>query len=357
MRFDLTAEQKQLCDSIERGLTNLVDLAVVARDASVIEGLEDRVDALLTELGLPLVMVPEAHGGLGMGLLTVAAAAHVLGRHAAPGHATDNCLAAWAVAEFGSEAQREKWLSGLLSGEVAATFALREDGLWEPDHWRADVGRAQIEKRNVRLLRRGGLAVVGTRDGLAIAAVGPEAFRPDKTPLDLSRPLATLSLAGDALEPLADRAGAWRLYDALLIVSAIDAAGAGQQLLAMAVDYAKTRKQFDSLIGSFQGLKHQLAEMAVDIGPAHFPCWFAAHAWDLGDPGAHRSTLLAKAHATDMAVKTGRRSVECHGGIAYTWEYPLHFLLKRAMQDRAALSSPSDLRRRVAQLDDEANAA
>ncbi|EHJ62399.1 acyl-CoA dehydrogenase family protein [Novosphingobium pentaromativorans] len=351
MQFDLTDDQKQLCDSIERALTGMVDLASVARDSGVIVELEEKVDALLVELGLPMAMLSEEYDGLDMGLLTVAAASHVLGRHAAPGHAIDNSLAAWAIAEFGTEAQRDTWLPGLLSGEISATFALREDR-WEPNCWQAEAGQHRIEKRNVRLLRNGGLAVIGTRDGLAIAKVGADAFRPDETPLDLSRPLATLSLGGGALEPLADRDGAQRLYDALLVVAAIDAAGAGQQTLAMAVDYAKTRKQFDRLIGSFQALQHQLAEMAVDIGPAHFPCWYAAHAWDRGAHDAHRMALLTKAHATDMAVKTARKAVECHGGIAYTWEYPLHFLLKRSMQDRLTLSLPSELRSQVAALDD-----
>ncbi len=356
MLFDLTDDQKQLCNSIERALTDLVDLNAIARDSSLVGVLEDKVDSMMAEFGLPMVLVSEGHGGLDMGLLTIAAATHVMGRFAAPGHAIDNALCAWAIAELGTDAQRDKWLPQLLSGELSATFALREER-WEPDSWQANSSQGLIEKRNVRQLRSGGLAVIGTCDGLAIAEVGPDAFRPDETPLDLSRPLATLSAAGSALESLSGKEGAWRLYDALVVVTAIDAAGAGQAVLAMSVDYAKTRKQFDQLIGSFQALQHQLAEMAVDIGPAHFPAWFAAHAWDRKAPDAHRSALLTKAHATDMAVKTGRKAVECHGGIAYTWEYPLHLLLKRAMHDRVVFSTPSDLRRRIAQLDDEAMAA
>src|SRR3546814_1692061 len=97
----------------------------------------------------------------------------------------------------------------------------------------------------------------------------------------------------------------------------------------MSVEYAKTRVQFGRPIGAFQAIKHALADMAVDMDPVRYLCWFAAHAWDTPAPEAPWSAALAKAHATDMAVKTARAAVEAHGGIGYTWEYPLHLLLDR----------------------------
>jgi alkylation response protein AidB-like acyl-CoA dehydrogenase len=352
MRFDLTDEQKELSRSIERTLEGLVDLARMAGDDGAAATLAAPVDAALAGLGLTAAMAPEAHGGLGMGLLTLVAAAQVLGRCAAPGQVLETALAAWAIAEFGSNEQRARWLPGLIAGETPATFALNEaQGAWTPDAWRAGAADGEIAKRDVRPLQGPGLILVGTAGGLMAAEAQPNAFVRPAAPLDLTRPLARIALPATALEPLTDRAGAWRVYEALLVLAAADAAGAGQRALEMTVDYAKTREQFGQPIGAFQGLKHQLAEMAVDIAPAHFPCWFAAHAFDLGQD-ARRTILLAKAHATDMAVKTARAAVEAHGGIAYTWDYPLHLLLKRAMQDRATLSSPSELRRMVGDIDD-----
>ena len=123
-----------------------------------------------------------------------------------------------------------------------------------------------------------------------------------------------------------------------------------QRALDMAVDYAKTRKQFDKLIGSFQGLKYQIVDVATQQEPCRYLFWYAAHAFDAIPGEAEKFAALAKAHVTEVAVRVTRMAVEAHGGIGFTWEYPLHWFLKRAMFDRTYLGLPAVHRERSAQL-------
>src|SRR5690606_31711344 len=113
---------------------------------------------------------------------------------------------------------------------------------------------------------------------------------------------------------------------------------------------AKTRKQFDKLIGSFQGLKYQIANAATEHEPCRNLFWYAAHCFDAIPADSERFAALAKAHVTDVAVRVARMAVEAHGGIGFTWEYPLHYFLKRAMFDRSYLGLPAAHRERAARL-------
>jgi len=351
MHFDLSDEQKQFEDGVERLLADNVELTQLTKGAAVIDPLRERLEGKLAEMGAPAVLVSEAHGGLGMGLLTLAVLADAFGRHAAPTGVLQSALAAWAIAEGGDDELRGRWLEPLMTGEARAAFALSEGtGVWAPDEWRAKRTDAEIRKVAVEGARDAQLIIAGTADGLvAAAAADAQVVARAQEPLDMTRPTADVSFASAAARPLAGDLGS-RVYDALLVLHAADAAAAGRAACNMAVEYAKVREQFGRAIGSFQGMKHQLANMATDIEPARFLCWYAAHAWDQIPDVASRAASLAKAHAVDVAVKTGRAAVEAHGGIGYTWEYPLHILLKRAMHDRMVLGSSTKLRARAADL-------
>ena len=118
----------------------------------------------------------------------------------------------------------------------------------------------------------------------------------------------------------------------------------------MAVDYAKQREQFGVTIGHFQALKHQLADMAVEIEPARGLYWYAAHAFDHVPEDSARYAALAKAHISERAMQLGRDAVEAHGGIGFTWECDVQIWFKRAMLDRAWLGTPDVHRARAADL-------
>jgi len=138
MHFDLSDEQKQFEDGVERLLSSNVDLVALTKGAGAIDPLRKQLEPKLAELGAPAALVSEAHGGLGMGLLTLAVLADAFGRHAAPTDVLQSAVAAWVVAESGDDALRDRWLEPLMSGEARAAFAFCEGkGAWAPDQWTA----------------------------------------------------------------------------------------------------------------------------------------------------------------------------------------------------------------------------
>jgi alkylation response protein AidB-like acyl-CoA dehydrogenase len=141
------------------------------------------------------------------------------------------------------------------------------------------------------------------------------------------------------------------LRDAALVLLAADAFGAAHRLIRMTVDYCKTRQQFGQPIAQFQALKHQLANMAVEVDPTRGLWWYAAHAFDHESPErAARAAALAKSHVTDRAMQAARDAVECHGGIGFTWECDVQLWFKRILFDRQWLGTPEQHRERIAQL-------
>jgi len=169
--------------------------------------------------------------------------------------------------------------------------------------------------------------------------------------VDRTQPLFTLGFDDTPCDVLTiDRKQVESLADAALVLQAADAYGLARHGVDISVEYAKTREQFGRPIGVFQALKHQLANMTLDIEPCRALYWYAAHAWDAIRDEAPRSALIANAHITDVAVKTLRAAVEAHGGIAITWEFVLHIWLKRAMHNKVRFGMPSALRARSARL-------
>jgi alkylation response protein AidB-like acyl-CoA dehydrogenase len=348
MHFDLTEDQKAIRDATADALRGLLptDRLVALLDES---GLNASTWRQLIDLGLPATLVPTEHDGLGLDLVTLATIAEQLGYAAAPAPAVSNALAAWAVAVSGSSAQREKWLKGLVDGSIVAAVAVSdEDARLEADSatWTARLRLVEWGSVASVLLCRtndDGLALIDlTQSGVNKAAVDS---------VDRTRPLADIDLQEVKVSriPGSDPVGI-RLRDASLVLSAANAFGSAMRALDMSVTYANERKQFDQLIGSFQGLKHQIANVTAELLPCRPLYWYAAHAWDAIPKDASRAAAIAKAHVTDVAVRSARLAVEFHGGIGYTWEYPLHVFLKRAMYDRTHLGLPMVHRERAAVL-------
>jgi len=352
MYFDLTDDQKAIAATVETLLSDFVpeDKAVALFDAGKLDrALWDQ----LCQMGVGGIMVPDTHDGLGMDLLTLAAIQEKLGWAAAPAPAAENALAAWLVATFGTDAQRGRWLDALTTGEAIAAFALDEEHVVAPQDWSLAGPVLNGSKPFVSWGSEADLLVVGTAGGelVLVEATAPGVRREEVSATDRTRPLAHITFEGAAGDSLStDGGAATMLVDALCVLTAADACGAGQRALALAVGYAKTRKQFDRLIGSFQGLKHQLANLAAEMEPTRYLVWYAAHAWDAIPDKRSYAASLAKAHVSEVAVRTARGAVEAHGGIGYTWEYPLHIYLKRAMHDRAVFGLPTMHRARSATL-------
>ncbi len=352
MNFDLTDEQRMLQDTLGQLLERRCPTTELHKRLEGDSDLDTDLWREMAELGLLGLAIPAEYGGAGLESLDLAVAAETLGYHAAPGPFLGHVLAARAIDVAGSSEQKERWLPGLASGERIGTIAFAEPGgLWAPEQWTVGGdGGLSGRKEFVPAADVADLIVVGTRGGhLAVVEKGAPGLSVEPVDsADLTRRVHHLALEKTPVQDLGPAAPAVR--DLGLALLAADAFGGSQRLLEMCVEYAKTREQFGVTIGSFQGLKHQLANMAVDVEPNRGLYWFAAYAQDHVPTEAERMAAIAKAHITDRFMQIARDSVEAHGGIGFTWEGDVQIWFKRAMFDRAFLGAPSEHRERSIRL-------
>jgi len=358
LNFDLSDEQRLLEDSIDKFLA---DVCPMARVRELFDGEASFDPGLfrgLAELGALGLLISEEFGGGGRELMDLAVVAEVMGRRATPGPFLEHVLAALAIERAGSAAQRERWLPGLATGRIRASLALSEpgaaDGGWWAERWELEAGESLSGvKLFVPHAEGADLFVVGLRGG-GLGVVESPGSRVEVEPLeglDRTRRFHRVLFRDAPCELLPrGRAVAHALLDAGLVLLAADAHGGGMACVDRAVEYAKTREQFGVKIGSFQALKHQLADMALEVHPTRGLFWFAAHAFDAFPDQAAAAAANAKAHISERFVQVARRCVEAHGGIGYTWECDVQFWLKRALYDWAMLGDSGLHRRRTADL-------
>jgi alkylation response protein AidB-like acyl-CoA dehydrogenase len=268
-----------------------------------------------------------------MGLLDAALACEVAGEAAAAGPLIGQLLTVAAVSRSKHDAAKAH-LAGLEAGTTVAALAL------------GDSPYAQCASAAQFFLsgtRDGPLLLVEAGQGVSIEAVQST---------DRSRPISKVSFEGVTAHELfpAGDPMVGKIHDAALTLIAADSLGGAQHCTDISVAYAKEREQFGQPIGQFQGLKHQLAHMALDVEPARAQVWYAAYAHDAALPDAERAAAMAKAHLCDVYVRTTRAAIAAHGGIGYTWEYGLNYWFRRAAFNRAWLGSPSHHRARAADL-------
>ena len=353
MNFLLSPEQIEFQSTVQRFLD---DLCPPTRLHELFDRGEYDAELwrAMCELGLAGIALPEAFGGAGMEMIDLALVAETLGSRAAPGPFLTHVLAGLAIDWAGSEAQKSRWLPALASGECLASVAFATEAGWQPEQWglREEGVRLSGSMRHVPFAADADLLVVGlSGGGLALVERGAAGLAvAAENAVDRTRPLATVSFADTPAEHLEGEgiAIARRLRDAALVLLSADAFGGASRCVEMAVDYAKIREQFGQPIGQFQAIKHQLANMAVEVEPARGLYWYAAHAFDHVPADAERFAALAKAHLADRFLQAARDTVEVHGGIGYTWECDVQIYLKRAMFDFAFMGNSSVHRARLA---------
>jgi alkylation response protein AidB-like acyl-CoA dehydrogenase len=355
VNFDITEEQQLLQKTVAQVLANECPLPRLREIFEGDSGHDPGLWKSLVEMGVAGLIVPEEYGGAGLELLDLALAAETLGYGGAPGPFFGHSLASLAIALGGSAEQKARWLPRLATGDATGTVALAEgDGRWQPDEWQLTGGATLTgSKTNVPNAELADLIVVGVAGG-GLAVVEREARGISVRAIegvDRARRIAAVEFDGTPCEALSDGdSTARRVRDAGLVLLAADAFGAGSRLVDLCVEYAKVREQFGVTIGHFQALKHQLANMAVEMEPARALFWYAPHAFDRIPEESERAAAIAKAHITDNAMKVARDAVEAHGGIGFTWECDVQLWFKRAMFDRAYLGVPSIHRERAARL-------
>jgi alkylation response protein AidB-like acyl-CoA dehydrogenase len=333
MNFDLSPEQCLFEETIRTYLLAEHPAAHTLAQAEA-AGAEPGWDAGawkgLADLGLAGIAVPEEYGGLGLGVLDLAVAAQALGYGAAPGPWLAHWLATMAVVRGGSAEQRTRWLPSLAGGSVHASLVWNQRG----------TPALGARSADVLVVRTGDKLGLIAADGITAQALPG---------VDYTRPIDSV-VVNDAIEPLpgGDTALVPLLRATGHTLLAADAFGGSARALEQSVAYAKTRQQWGQVIGLFQAVKHQLADLALLVEPCRGLFWYAAYALDESLPDAVGAAALAKAHITDVYVQAVRDAIELHGGFGYTWECDLHVYLKRALLDREFLGDPETLRQELA---------
>jgi alkylation response protein AidB-like acyl-CoA dehydrogenase len=353
--FALTADQKMMQESLARTLAEASPLERVRAFAGDLSDTAEDVWRALADFGLPGMVIPEEHGGLGLSLLDAALASEALGAAVAPVPFLGAVLAPIGLARGGSAAQQAEWLPKLASGEVTAGVAISEAVAGARDG--AGVAASRSKLTGKALFVPGGLSagllVVADQDGGLHLVRGDAAglTRSLMPGIDETRRLAELTFGGVAAEPLS--AGPElldALRDAAWTLIAADSLGAAQAMLGKAVAYAKERRQFGRVIGSFQAVKHLCAEMAAELEPCRSLVWYAAYAFDAAPADASLMAAHAKALTSEVGRFVARTATEVHGGMGITDLLGLHFWFKRLGLNRQLLGGPERVREIAARL-------
>ena len=352
--FGLSEEQRLLQESIAGYLGEHCPLARVREVAEAGEARADDVWRGLAELGAHAVLIDEAYGGVGLGLLEAALIAEALGGAVAPVPFTGACvMAPVALAAAGSDAQKENWLPKIAAGEAVFGIAVSEQiGRRETDGITAQSGKLSGKAMFVLDGADADCYLVAADGGaLYLVAAADAAVTKLKT-IDRTRTVAEVAFAAAPADPLPgsleSREPLAAAIDAGRIMLAADTLGAAQHMIDESVAYAKERRQFNRVIGSFQAVKHMCAEMAAELEPCRSLVWYAAHAYRAIPEDARPMACHAKAHLAEVGKFVARKATEVHGGMGITDLLGLHYWFKRIGFNRQLLGAPELVREEAA---------
>ncbi len=354
MNFEFSESQEMLREQTAKLLaahcTSKHVREVLDTDRPYHEGLWKRI----AELGLPATAIPEAYGGAGAGMLELCVIAEELGRAAAPVPFSSSLyLAAEALTMAGSEAQKKTWLPKLASGALIGTLARDEaPGAILPRKIKARVSGGKLNgvKKPVPDGSIAGLAIVAAQGerGLSLYLADltqPGVRRRTLNSLDPARDLAELSFENMPVEPLGESGAGWdllvKLHDRAAILFSFEQLGGASAALAMAVNYVKGRYSFGRPVGSFQAVKHMLANVYIQNELARGNCYYGAYALSTDAPDLSLAAASARVAATKAYQLASKQNIQAHGGMGFTWAFDCHLHYRRSQLLALALGGPS----------------
>ncbi|MFI9562872.1 acyl-CoA dehydrogenase family protein [Streptomyces rishiriensis] len=367
MDFAFSEEQEELGRTVRAFLADTSPEAEVRRLMETPEGFDRALWRRMgTELGLQGLAVPEEYGGAGCGPVEVGVVMEEMGRAllCAP-FLSSAVLGTTALLCCADEEARRRLLPGLACGELVATVALTEDSA------RWDAAGVRLSARE----SRGSWALTGHKtfvldgatadvvltvaradDGIGVFLVDGDARGLTRRPLptmDPTRRQARLDYHDVAATRLRTHGDGWDLVaqvlDRAAVALAAEQVGVASRALDMAVDYAKARHQFGRPIGSFQAVKHLLADVLLEVESARAAAHYALLAAENEAPDLPAVASLAKAFCSDACLQATTQNIQVHGGIGFTWEHPAHLYLKRAKTSQLLFGDPAYHRELLAQ--------
>ena len=329
MFFALTEDQQEFGAAVRGYLAERFDLAAVrgvvqdAVDDPAGDGNPATLWKAAGEQGWLAVTVPEEFDGLGLGLVEAQVIARALGAGVAPGPWRGTVLAAEAIRLAGSDEQKAAWLPRLAAAEAVGALA-SSDALAAVEYGAiADV----VVTPGGRLVTGASSTPRGSYDGTVRLA----------------------DLTGGTVEELAGPVEA-EIRSRAAVLAAADLVGVAREALTRTVAYDRERRQFGVPVGSFQAIKHTLADLHCTVTMAEHAVLYAAHAVEVGAEDAELAVAVAKAKAGDAAVASTGAMVQYHGGIGYTWEHEAHLFYKRAKRLAGQWGDAGTHRARIAEL-------
>lgn len=313
--------------------------------------------SLARDLGVAGLLIPEDFGGAGAGAREAAVVAEEIGRSVAPvPFLTSSVIATVALLETGDH----KTLAELAAGEATAALALGFGCGVPPEAATVEVTPGGLTGRVATVADAGTATVLlvpargaGGTELHAVAMPAPGATVTPVPSLDMTRPVSDV-LLDQVPSRRVDRGDArGAVQEALLagaVILASEQFGVASRCFEMTLEHVRQRYQFGRAIGSFQAVKHRLADLWVEVGQAGAAARYAADAHSRRDPDTAVAAAVAQSYCDTVAVHVAEECVQLHGGIGMTWEHPAHLYLKRAKAGQLALGTPREVRRRLAGL-------
>ena len=343
MNFDFGDDLKLLRDEARKMLAARCQPATVRRVLESAEPYDRGLWKEIAGMGWTGAAIPEAHGGAGLGHLGLCVLAEEMGRVLAPiPFSSSIYLAAEAIMLAGSPQQKAHWLAKLASGEVIGTLALAEGpGRATPRRLRATLrgGVLNGEKVPVPDGAAADMAVVvaqGDRGPvLALADLRHAGVtRRDVETIDPSRKHTHITFAGVPAEPLGAPGDGERLLsqinDRAAILFAFEQVGGAERALEMARDYSLERYAFGRQIGSFQAIKHKLADVYVATELARSNAYYGAWALSKDAPELPVAAAAARVSANEAFYLAAKENIQVHGGMGFTWAFDCHLYYRRS---------------------------
>ena len=360
MNLDFSDDQKFLQEEARKFLEKEEALnrnrAVLETDNKFDEDLWKKI----VDLGWTGIRIPEEYDGLGLGHLELCVIAEELGRFLAPVPFSSSVyLFTEAIINYGTDEIKENILPKLVSGEIVGTLAVTED-LHAPT------------KNNINLIYANG-NINGKKIAVPDAGVATHAVVVAKSNKGISLQLVDLSATGVTTEHqenidesrghfsitfnhvetqlLGDEVNGWELYESLINQAAVlfsyEQIGGSQASLDMAINYAKERYAFGRPIGSYQAIKHKLADMYIALTLAKSNCYYAAWALSTDAADLPSASATARVSATKAYQLCSKENIQTHGGNGFTWEYDCHMFYRRSKLLSLNIGSLSNWREKL----------
>ena len=360
MNLDFSDDQKFLQEEARKFLEKEEALnrnrAVLETDNKFDEDLWKKI----VDLGWTGIRIPEEYDGLGLGHLELCVIAEELGRFLAPVPFSSSVyLFTEAIINYGTDKIKEDILPKLVSGEIVGTLAVTED-LHAPTKNNVNLSYAngKINGKKIAVPDAGvathAVVVAKSNKGISLQLVDLSATgvtTEHQENIDESRGHFSITFNHVETQLLGDEVNGWELYESLINQAAVlfsyEQIGGSQASLDMAINYAKERYAFGRPIGSYQAIKHKLADMYIALTLAKSNCYYAAWALSTDAADLPSASATARVSATKAYQLCSKENIQTHGGNGFTWEYDCHMFYRRSKLLSLNIGSLSNWREKL----------